>query len=68
MPQTSIAPGDRDRLAADPRHRLRGRARPVVLAAVMRRLGIASDAYAVLEHAPVLGHGEPVGSVVAVGI
>lgn len=44
------------------------RARTVVLAAVLRRLGVVSDAYAVLEDAPVLGHGEPVGAVVAVGI
>ncbi len=44
------------------------RARPVVLAAVLRRLGVASSAYAALEDAPVLGHGEPVGRVVAVGI
>ncbi len=44
------------------------RARPVVLAAVLRRLGVASEAYARLEDAPVLGHGEPVGAVVAVGI
>ncbi|MBR7741909.1 asparaginase [Phycicoccus sp. BSK3Z-2] len=44
------------------------RARPVVLAAVLRRLGVASEAYGRLEDAPVLGHGEPVGSVVAVGI
>ncbi|MBM6401516.1 asparaginase [Phycicoccus sonneratiae] len=44
------------------------RARPVVLAAVLRRLGVASEAYGRLEEAPVLGHGEPVGAVVAVGI
>ncbi|MGG5260288.1 asparaginase [Phycicoccus avicenniae] len=44
------------------------RARTVVLAAVLRRLGVASEAYARLEDAPVLGHGEPVGAVVAVGI
>ncbi|NHA66641.1 asparaginase [Phycicoccus flavus] len=41
------------------------RARAVVLAAVLRRLGVASDAYDRLEDAPVLGHGEPVGAVVA---
>ena len=44
------------------------RARPVVLAAVLRRLGVQSAAYARLEDAPILGHGEPVGAVVAVGI
>ena len=44
------------------------RARPVVLAALLRHLGVESGAYGALEHAPVLGHGEPVGSVVAVGI
>ena len=44
------------------------RARPVVLAAVLRRLGVESTAYDRLEDAPVLGHGEPVGAVVAVGI
>jgi L-asparaginase II len=44
------------------------RARPVVLAAVLRRLGVRSTAYARLEDAPVLGHGEPVGAVVAHGI
>ena len=44
------------------------RARPVVLAAVLRRLGVRSTAYERLEEAPVLGHGEPVGAVVAVGI
>jgi L-asparaginase II len=44
------------------------RARPVVLAAVLRALGVRSSAYARLEDAPVLGHGQPVGSVVAVGI
>ena len=44
------------------------RARPVVLAAVLRRLGVESAAYPLLEDAPVLGHGEPVGAVVAVGV
>ena len=45
------------------------RARPVVLAAVLRRIGVdAEDTLAALEHQPVLGHGQPVGSVVAVGI
>ncbi len=45
-----------------------GRARPVVLAAALRRLEVESTAYDRLEHAPVLGHGEPVGAVVAVGV
>ncbi|GAA4411122.1 asparaginase [Fodinibacter luteus] len=44
------------------------RARPVVLAAVLRQLGVRSSAYDRLEDAPVLGHGRPVGSIVAVGI
>ena len=44
------------------------RARPVVLAAVLRRLGVQSTAYERLEAAPVLGHGRPVGAVVAVGV
>lgn len=44
------------------------RARPVILAAAMRRLGIESEAFGTLESAPVLGHGEPVGAVVAVGL
>ena len=44
------------------------RARAVVLAAVLRRLGVESQAYDRLEDAPVLGHGEPVGRVVAVGV
>ena len=44
------------------------RARPVVLASVLRRLGVESTAYGRLEDAPVLGHGQPVGAVVAVGI
>jgi L-asparaginase II len=45
------------------------RARTVLLAAILRRLGITDDeALAALEHQPVLGHGEPVGAVVAVGI
>ena len=35
------------------------RARPVVLAAVLRRLGVESTAYDRLEDAPVLGHGAP---------
>ena len=44
------------------------RARPVILAGVLRRLGVESSAYDRLEDAPVLGHGEPVGAVVAVGL
>ena len=44
------------------------RARPVILAAVLRSLGVASTAYEALEHSPILGHGVPVGAVVAVGI
>ncbi|EWS99833.1 asparaginase [Intrasporangium oryzae NRRL B-24470] len=45
------------------------RARTVLLAAVLRRIGVTDEAaLAALENQPVLGHGEPVGSVVAVGI
>ncbi|MGL5927601.1 MAG: asparaginase [Dermatophilaceae bacterium] len=44
------------------------RPRPVLMAALLRRLGVASSAYGRMEDAPVLGHGEPVGRVVAVGI
>jgi L-asparaginase II len=44
------------------------RARPVILAAVLERLGVRSDALARLRDAPVLGHGHPVGAVVAVGV
>lgn len=44
------------------------RARTVILAAVLRKLGVETDALEALEDAPILGHGEPVGSVVAVGI
>jgi L-asparaginase II len=44
------------------------RARPVVMAAVLRRLGLDAEVLDELESAPVLGHGQPVGSVVAVGI
>ena len=39
------------------------RARPVVMAAVLRYLGVETTAYAALEDAPVLGHGRPVGAV-----
>jgi L-asparaginase II len=44
------------------------RARPVVMAAVLRRLGIEADVLDELAHAPVLGHGQQVGSIEAVGI
>lgn len=44
------------------------RARPVIMAAALRRLGVESTAYPTLENAPVLGHGEPVGSIVAVDV
>ncbi len=44
------------------------RARTPVLAALLRSLGVASTAYERLEEEPVLGHGQRVGSVVAVGI
>ena len=44
------------------------RARPVVMAAALRRLGVEADVLDQLADAPVLGHGERVGSVVAVGI
>jgi L-asparaginase II len=45
------------------------RAKAVVLAAVLRRLGVdAPDALDDLATAPVLGHGEPVGGLVAVGV
>ncbi|MEO7069427.1 MAG: asparaginase [Nostocoides sp.] len=44
------------------------RAKPVILAAVLRSLGVESLAYEQLENSPVLGHGEPVGALVAVGI
>ena len=44
------------------------RARPVVLAAVLRRIGIEAPVLEQLADVPVFGHGERVGSVVAVGI
>ncbi|MEP7018414.1 MAG: asparaginase [Actinomycetota bacterium] len=44
------------------------RARPVVMAAALRRLGISADVLDELANAPVLGHGEQVGSVDAVVI
>lgn len=44
------------------------RARPVIMAAALRRLGVASTAYEQVEDVPVLGHGQPVGAVIAVGV
>ncbi|NYG07149.1 L-asparaginase II [Phycicoccus badiiscoriae] len=44
------------------------RAKPVILAAVLRRIGVESPALAQLENSPVLGHGEVVGGLVAVNI
>lgn len=44
------------------------RARPVVMAAVLRRLGIEADVLGEMADCPVLGHGKQVGSVHAVGI
>jgi L-asparaginase II len=44
------------------------RARPVVMAAALRRMGIQAEVLDELAHAPVLGHGQQVGSIVAVGI
>jgi L-asparaginase II len=44
------------------------RAKPVILAAVLRRLGVESSGLAQLESSPVLGHGEPVGAIVAVNV
>ena len=45
------------------------RAKGVVLAAVLRRLGVdAPGALEDLASAPVLGHGETVGGIVAVGL
>jgi L-asparaginase II len=44
------------------------RARPVVMAAALRRLGITADVLDVLAEAPVYGHGRQVGSIEAVGI
>jgi L-asparaginase II len=40
-----------------------GRARSVVMVAALRRLGVTTDDLAGLAEAPVLGHGEPVGSI-----
>jgi L-asparaginase II len=39
------------------------RARPVVMAAALRRLGIDAPVISELSYAPVLGHGEPVGEI-----
>ncbi len=44
------------------------RARPVVMAAALRRLGIDADVLDELANAPVLGHGQRVGSIDAVGV
>ncbi len=44
------------------------RARPVVLAALLRRLGVDAPVLDELAEAPVLGHGEAVGRVEAVGL
>jgi len=44
------------------------RARPVVMAAALRRLGIDAEVLDELANAPVLGHGQQVGSIDAVGI
>lgn len=43
------------------------RARMVVLAGALRAIGVESSALPLLEESPVLGHGEPVGALVAVG-
>ncbi|WP_246104718.1 asparaginase [Rudaeicoccus suwonensis] len=44
------------------------RARPVVMAALLRRAGIDGDAVDALAHSEILGHGAPVGAVRAIGI
>jgi len=44
------------------------RARPVVMAAALRRIGIDAEVLDLLANAPVLGHGQQVGSIAAVGI
>jgi L-asparaginase II len=44
------------------------RARPVVMAAALRRLGITADVLDRLADAPVFGHGQRVGSIEALGI
>jgi len=43
------------------------RARPVVMAAALRRLGLEHEVLDSMEYAPVLGHGQAVGAIVAVG-
>lgn len=43
------------------------RARPVVLVAALRRLGVSSPALDEIGTVPVLGHGEPVGSIKPAG-
>jgi L-asparaginase II len=42
------------------------RARPVVMAAALRRLGLKEPVLDELTYAPVLGHGEPVGEIRAI--
>jgi L-asparaginase II len=44
------------------------RARQVVMVALLRRLGVLVPALAVLGERPVLGHGQPVGAVLAVDL
>lgn len=44
------------------------RARPVVMAALLRRAGVTGPAVDELGRADVLGHGEPVGAITAVGL
>lgn len=44
------------------------RARNVVMAAALRRLGVPADTLADLAEVPVLGHGEPVGAIRPAGI
>jgi L-asparaginase II len=44
------------------------RARPIVMVAALRRLGIEAEVFDRMAHAPVLGHGHLVGSIDAVGI
>lgn len=44
------------------------RAKGPILAAVLRAIGVDGPGLAALDNVPVLGHGEPVGSLVAVGI
>ncbi|MGE9808632.1 asparaginase [Janibacter sp. G1551] len=44
------------------------RARPVIMAAALRRIGVKAQVLEDQSEAPVLGHGQPVGRVVAVGV